>query len=104
MKNNRGFATFLTLFAAGVCLAAFYYGVGHLLPGLALMAVVFPGNCSGRIVNVSASTGCTLTRASIVGLTPEAFAALGFQETGFQTMYAKAREARLAGYQEQNLV
>lgn len=71
--------------------------------GLSL-AVVFPGNCSGRLVNVSASTGCTLTRASITGLTPEAFAALGFQETGYQKVYARAREARMAGYIESNLM
>lgn len=75
-----------------------------LIKGGATMAIVFPGNCSGRLINVSASTGCTLTRASIVGLTPETFAALGLQETGYQKIYAKAREARMAGYIESNLV
>lgn len=68
------------------------------------MGIVFPANnCSGRLINVDASTGCTLTRASIIGLTPEAFGALGFQEIGMQMAYQKAREARVAGYMESNL-
>lgn len=67
------------------------------------MADTFSDNCTARLINVSASTGCTLTRASIQGLTPNAFAALGFQETAHQMAYAKAQEARLAGYRENSL-
>jgi hypothetical protein len=60
----------------------------------------FPSNCEGRLVNVSASTGCTLTRASILGMTPATFEAQGFVEVGYDKVYANLREARLAGYRE----
>lgn len=63
----------------------------------------FPSNCEGRIINVSASTGCTLTRADIIGLTPNAFEAFGFTEIGMDKVYANLREARVAGYRESTL-
>src|ERR1041385_8155963 len=64
---------------------------------------VFPSNCNGRIINVSPSTGCTLTRADIVGLTPNAFESFGFTEIGMDKVYANLREARVAGYRESTL-
>jgi hypothetical protein len=63
----------------------------------------FPGNCSGRIINVSASTGCTLTRADIRGMTPQDFEDQGFKEIGMDKVYAQAQEARAAGYVESTL-
>lgn len=63
----------------------------------------FNNNCAGRIINVSASTGCTLTRASIQALTPGAFEAQGFTEIYMDQVYARAREARAAGYVENTL-
>lgn len=65
--------------------------------------MAFPDNCSGRIINVSASTGCTLTRADIVGMTPNMFEAQGFTEIGMDRVYAQAQEARVAGYRENTL-
>ena len=63
----------------------------------------FNNNCAGRIINVSQSTGCTLTRASIQALTPAAFEAQGFTEVYMDQVYATAREARAAGYIENTL-
>jgi hypothetical protein len=63
----------------------------------------FPGNCSGRIINVSASNGCTLTRADIRAMTPQDFEDQGFKEIGMDRVYAQAQEARMAGYTESTL-
>lgn len=63
----------------------------------------FPNNCNGRIINVSPSNGCTLTRADILGMTPNMFEAQGFTEIGMDKVYANLREARLAGYREHTL-
>jgi hypothetical protein len=60
----------------------------------------FPSNCEGRIINVSSSAGCTLTRADIRGFTPQDFEDQGFKEVGMDKVYASAREARVAGYRE----
>lgn len=65
--------------------------------------MAFPTNCNGRIINVDASTGCTLTRASIYGMTPNDFEAQGYKEVGMDKYYATLREARLAGYRENTL-
>lgn len=65
--------------------------------------MAFPSNCEGRIINVSASNGCTLTRASISGMTPNDFEAQGFKEIGMDRVYAQLREARVAGYRENTL-
>lgn len=63
----------------------------------------FDNNCAGRIINVSASTGCTLTRASIQAMTPAVFEAQGFTEIYMDKVYANSREARAAGYIENTL-
>jgi hypothetical protein len=63
----------------------------------------FPGNCSGRIINVSASNGCTLTRADIRAMTPQDFEDQGFKEIGMDKIYANAQQARYAGYTENTL-
>lgn len=84
--------------------------VGLLLIAAALLAwtsyprqaalFTFPSNCEGRIINVSASNGCTLTRADIRGMTPQDFEDQGFKEIGMDKVYANLREARVAGYRE----
>lgn len=92
----------LGLLVTGICLCPKYLLLGFgVIP---MLGTVFPGNCSGRVVTVSASNGCTLTRADIRALTPEAFAALDMTEIGMQEYYAKAQEARLAGYRENTLM
>lgn len=64
---------------------------------------MFPNNCNPRIINVDASTGCTLTRANIIGMTPQAFEDQGFKETLFDSVIRNAREARIAGVIENTL-
>ena len=63
----------------------------------------FPNNCNPRIINVDASTGCTLTRASIRGMTPQDFEDQGFKEVGMDKIIQRAKEARLTGVVENTL-
>lgn len=103
------------LFLSGLLLACLGHPIGLMLIAAALLLVVadqtrtgallyaFPSNCEGRIINVSSSAGCTLTRASIQGMTPNDFEAQGFKEIGMDKVYANLREARVAGYRESTL-
>lgn len=59
--------------------------------------------CSPRLITVDESCGCTLTRASITGMTPDAFEALGNQETDYQRLIGQAAEAKLIGVPERTL-
>lgn len=59
--------------------------------------------CSPRIVSVSESCGCTLTRATITGMTPAAFEALGTQEVDFHRLIGQAAEAKMIGVPERPL-
>lgn len=59
--------------------------------------------CSPRLITVDESCGCTLTRASITGMTPDAFEALGNQEIDFQRIIGQAAEAKLIGVSERPL-
>lgn len=59
--------------------------------------------CSPRIVSVDESCGCTLTRASITGITPATFEALGNQEIDYQRLIGQAAEAKLIGVPERPL-
>lgn len=79
--------------------AAALFASGRLQPVLC----AFPGNCAGRIINVSASNGCTLTRADIRAMTPQDFEDQGFKEIGMDRYYAQCQEARMAGYTESTL-
>lgn len=65
--------------------------------------MAFPNNCNPRVINVDASTGCTLTRASIRGMTPQDFEDQGFKEVGMDRIIQRAKEARLAGVVENTL-
>ena len=59
--------------------------------------------CSQRIVSVSESCGCTLTRASITGMTPTAFDALGTTEIDYQRLIGQAVEMKITGVVERPL-
>lgn len=59
--------------------------------------------CSPRLITVDESCGCTLTRASITGITPDTFQAFGNQETDFQRLIGQAAEAKLIGVPEKSL-
>ena len=59
--------------------------------------------CSPRIVSVSESCGCTLTRASITGMTPAEFEALGTKEIDYHNLIAQAAEAKMIGVPERPL-
>jgi hypothetical protein len=65
--------------------------------------MAFPGNCTGRIINVDASTGCTLTRASIRGMTPQDFEDQAMKEVGMDKIITQAQEAKVAGVVEKTL-
>lgn len=93
------FAVSQSIIGLGLWLAAALLASRRLQPQL----YAFPGNCSGRIINVSASTGCTLTRADILAMTPQDFEDQGFKEIGMDKVYAQAQEARVAGYVENTL-
>ena len=57
-----------------------------------------------RIVKVDTSTGCTLTNASIKGLTPAEFEALSNKEVDLARVIASSAEAKMLGVQERGLV
>lgn len=56
-----------------------------------------------RIVQVDSSTGCTLTNASIKGMTPGEFEALSNKEIDLARVIASAAEAKILGVQEKGL-
>ena len=58
----------------------------------------------GRIIKVDDSTGCTLTNASIKGLTPAEFEALSNKEIDLARVIANSAEASMLGVQERGLV
>ena len=116
MKTFKAFLPSL-LFMLGLCLwssglpSLTAIGIGLIVlacamcgPRLRAELGAFPTNCNGRIINVDSSAGCTLTRASITGMTPNTFEAQGFLEIGMDKVYAQAQEARLAGYRESTLM
>ena len=61
------------------------------------------GNFLPRIVQVDSSTGCTLTNASIKGMTPAEFENLGNKEIDLARVIASAAEAKILGVQEKGL-
>lgn len=61
------------------------------------------GGSLPRIVKVDSSTGCTLTRAQVKGLTPNEFAALANKETDLARVIANAAEAKALGVEERGL-
>ncbi len=57
-----------------------------------------------RIVKVDDTTGCTLTNASIKGLTPAEFEGLSNKEIDLARVIASSAEAQMLGVQERGLV
>jgi len=69
---------------------------------------LIPGGGSGyealpRIIKVDSSTGCTLTKAHVKGLTPAEFEALGNKEIDLARVIASAAEAKTLGVEERGL-
>ena len=56
-----------------------------------------------RIIKVDDTTGCTLTNASIKGLTPNEFEALSNKEIDLARVIANSAEAKMLGVQERGL-
>ena len=56
-----------------------------------------------RLVKVDNSCGCTLTRASFQGLTPQQFENLSLSETELGKVIANSAEAKILGVQERGL-
>lgn len=61
------------------------------------------GDFLPRIVKVDGSTGCTLTNASIKGMTPAEFEGLSNKEIDLARVIASAAEAKMLGVQEKGL-
>lgn len=102
------------LFLAGLVALSLGAPAGLLLIGAALLLCMpallqprlyaFPSNCNGRILTVGPSNGCSLTRASIRGMTPQDFEDQNNKEIGMDRVYAQSQEARAAGYVEGTLM
>jgi len=56
-----------------------------------------------NMINVDSSCGCTLTRASITGMTPDTFEQLAMVETDLARVIAGAAEAKILGVKEKGL-
>jgi hypothetical protein len=61
-------------------------------------------DCVGRVVKVDASCGCTLTRATITGLTPDEFEALSYKEIALTKAILATKEAKMLGVPENPLM
>lgn len=59
--------------------------------------------CVGRVVKVDSACGCTLTRATITGLTPSDIEDLGNKEIYLTKAILDAREAAILGVPQRNL-
>jgi len=67
------------------------------------MATTPPSGYLPQLVSVTPQRGCTLTNASITGLTPENFKALAGTETNLAQVIAQSAEAKILGVKESNL-
>lgn len=77
-------------------------------PAASSASSLIPGGGSGyealpRIIKVDSSTGCTLTKAHVKGLTPGEFEALGNKEVDLARVIASAAEAKTLGVEERGL-
>ena len=59
--------------------------------------------CLPRVISVTGAQGCTLTNASIRGLTPGEFEAFQNKEIDLARMIANSAEAKALGVQERGL-
>lgn len=60
-------------------------------------------NCALRSLAVTEGSGCSLTRASITGITPTLIEEMANREYGAAMLLMQAQEAIMAGYQESTL-
>ncbi len=60
--------------------------------------------CVGRVVKVDSACGCTLTRATVTGLTPADIEALAYKEIYLTKAILDAREAAILGVPERSLM
>lgn len=72
-------------------------------PKLQPTLYAFPTNCSGRLVEVSQSTGCTLSKAVIKPWTTDRLEEMALTEVGYDLEFGRLQEARFAGYKENTL-
>ncbi|MFZ9046702.1 MAG: hypothetical protein ACO2ZZ_12655, partial [Cyclobacteriaceae bacterium] len=63
-------------------------------------SATFTGGGLTRIIKVDDSTGCTLTNASIKGLTPAEFEALSNKEIDLARVIASSAEAKMLGVKQ----
>lgn len=72
-------------------------------PKLQPALFVFPAQCAGRLIDVSPSTGCTLSRAVIRPWTTQDLEDMALKEIGYDMEYSRLQEVRLAGFKESTL-
>ena len=63
----------------------------------------FPTNCEGRLIEVSKSTGCSLSAATIRPWLTSDLEGAALKEIGYDSVFGQLREARVAGYRESTL-
>ncbi len=85
-----------------------YQNTAMAQPSASGASSLIPGGGSGyealpRLVKVDSSTGCTLTKAHVKGMTPGEFEALGNKEVDLARVIASAAEAKTLGVEERGL-
>lgn len=60
--------------------------------------------CTGRIITVDSSCGCSLTRATVLGLSSDDVVALGYKEIYLTQAILAAKEAKMLGVPERGLM
>lgn len=71
--------------------------------GVAASYTLPANNCNPRFINVSDSTGCSLTRASIRAFTKQDMEDQQTKEVGMDRILAQAKEARMVGVPQRTL-
>lgn len=100
-----GLLSIATGLAIGIKLGLALWVFAALMCGKKLQPALFafPSNCSGRLIDVSPSTGCTLSKATIRPWTTDDLEDMALKEIGYDMEYGRLQEARLAGYKENSL-
>ena len=95
----------LVLVAAGFPIGIAFWIVAAIMcsPKLQPNLCVFPNNCSGRLIDVSPSTGCTLSKSVIKPWSTVDLEERALTEVGYDMEFGRLQEARLAGYKESGL-
>lgn len=68
------------------------------------MSDVLVTPCFGRTISVTPSCGCTLTKASVLGLSSDDVVALGYKELYLTQAILAAKEAKMLGVPERGLM